>query len=619
MASLQKTYTGDLTTSIANRLLSAYFKYEDDNYIAQGTAASNVSGTDPMIPGPGGFGGSGGGGVINPEIVTRTPFDGLVKKPSINNTARQAGIVVHDQKLGNFLAAVSISLSSSLNTANQKLDESSEGITAAKDGIANTYKKLEQHSDSLENKLDDIIQALNHSNKVEKEKRDKKQSDAKIAEQKEDVDLSNSNRILMQDMDRQEVRDLQRENIQDDFLDDAAMSSPPPNQEDGGIDTDSLPSLDRGGIVSGPDSGYLAVLHGDEAVIPLDNNYTQGQPSAVGKEPISDMPMMAEQGIMGDNPRSMKPTFTPNVNVSPVLKKTNNADDLAKAIQIPAKAAGLVTMGIMGNALRQSLLPPGILGNLKTLTSPIAQAFGIPDVLSANQAERTENMFAQNQKRQEVLEARRGRKQKEKGILGKIKEFLFGGGTGGGSMTYRGGTGGNTYMNNRTSGTGGYGVGGWPFGGGKKEKTYESKQDFGAILRATAMKDATMVINGFGDPERFKKKYGITAEQFLALPDYPTDQSSLNSNVFTKNVAYDNAFDYYNSPEYGLKTSEVAYNMSMADEVNTMVDGISDPSNQVVLNNQTSSTNAGNQIEYSAIAVKGNPLKEGTYLSPYSV
>ena len=115
MASLQKTYTGDLTTSIANRLLSAYFKYEDDNYIAQGTAASNVSGTDPMIPGPGGFGGSGGGGVINPEIVSSTPFDGLVKKPSINNTARQAGIVVHDQKLGNFLAAVSLSLLSLIN------------------------------------------------------------------------------------------------------------------------------------------------------------------------------------------------------------------------------------------------------------------------------------------------------------------------------------------------------------------------------------------------------------------------------------------------------------------------------------------------------------------------
>jgi len=611
MASLIKTYTGDLSVAIAKRLIAlGKDLYGDGFQFGEGNGGSNVSGKDPMVPD------RGGNSPINPEVVSSTPFDGLVKKPSINNTApRKAGIVVHDQKLGNFLAAVSISLSSSLNTANQKLDESSEGITAAKDGIANTYKKLEQHSDSLENKLDDIIQALNHSNKVEKEKRDKKQSDAKIAEQKEDVDLSNSNRILMQDMDRQEVRDLQRENIQDDFLDDAAMSSPPPNQEDGGIDTDSLPSLDRGGIVSGPDSGYLAVLHGDEAVIPLDNNYTQGQPSAVGKEPISDMPMMAEQGIMGDNPRSMKPTFTPNVNVSPVVKKTNNADDLAKAIQIPAKAAGLVTMGIMGNALRQSLLPPGILGNLKTLTSPIAQAFGIPDVLSANQAERTENMFAQNEKRQEVLEARRGRKQKEKGILGKIKEFLFGGGTGGGSMTYRGGTGGNTYMNNRTSGTGGYGVGGWPFGGKKDGKTIIDKMKYDPNHP-----DGTDQLNPHPPGSTL---YNIFERhrQYDQLDMLGSLNSGGDSQFFAKNVTYDNAFDYnkFSSPEYGLKTSEVAYNMSMADEVNTMVDGISDPSNQVVLNNQTSSTNAGNQIEYSAIAVKGNPLKEGTYLSPYSV
>ena len=41
MASLQKTYTGDLTTAIAKRLLAAYFKYEDENYIAQGTPASS--------------------------------------------------------------------------------------------------------------------------------------------------------------------------------------------------------------------------------------------------------------------------------------------------------------------------------------------------------------------------------------------------------------------------------------------------------------------------------------------------------------------------------------------------------------------------------------------------
>ena len=76
--------------------------------------------------------------------------------------------------------------------------------------------------------------------------------------------------------------------------------------------------------------------------------------------------------------------------------------------------------------------------------------------------------------------------------------------------------------------------------------------------------------------------------------------------------------DSYNSPEYGLKTSEIAYNMSMADEVNNMIDGLTDPQNQVVMNN-TNNSSAGKQIEYSAIAVRGKPLKEGTYVSPYSV
>ena len=45
-------------------------------------------------------------------------------------------------------------------------------------------------------------------------------------------------------------------------------------------------------------------------------------------------------------------------------------------------------------------------------------------------------------------------------------------------MSYRGGTGGNTYISNRSSGTGGYGgygTGGWPFGGMKDGKTIIDK------------------------------------------------------------------------------------------------------------------------------------------------
>jgi len=647
MASLIKTYKGDLTTFIAGKIWE-FVKgrakkgsqdVEDEEPTKQSGQPSSVSSVTSIVP-------VRGGSIVksqdqDPRISKIT---NLINDPTATagerNAARAAlkrvtkripqfergffpknfnsGIKVRDEKLGVFLGKLALSLSSSFNSINEKLNETDDGITATKDGIDKTYKKLEQNSDSLESKLDGIIEALRYSGDIEKQKRDQREAAAKIAEQRQDIDLSNTNRILMQDMDRQEVRDLQRENLADDIADDASNNFQGQTTDP----MDDLPQLAEGGIVSGPDSGYLAVLHGDEAVIPLDNNYTQGEPSAVGDKPISQMPMMAERGITpGDNPSSMKPKFTVN---SPVSSPTLNfggsmgsGEDLAKAIQLPAKAAGLVTMGIMGNVMKQALLPPGIVGHLQTLTSPIARAFGIPDLMAANQKEKSEQEYAQSQGRQEVLDAKRGKLGREKGILGKIKDFLFG--SGGGGMTYRG-TGGNTYVNNRTSGTGGYGVGGWPFGGGKKEKTYESKQDFGAILRATAMKDATMVINGFGDPERFKKKYGITAEQFLALPDYPTDQSSLNSNVFTKTVAYNNAFDYneIGSPEYGLKTSAIAYNMSMEDEVNSMVDSISDSVDPVVMNN-VNSANTGNQTPYSAIAVRGNPLKEGTYVSPYSV
>ena len=607
MASMQKTYTGDLTTAITQRLLSAYFGFEDRNYISQGKGGSNVSGTDPMVGG-----GGGGRGPINPEIVNSTPFDGLVRRPSVVNTSSSPGIVVHDRLLGNFLAAVSISLSSSINSLNQKADETTEGIEVAKDGISQTYKKLEHSSDTLENKLDAIIDALRYSNNQERKLADERETSAKKTEQKMATDMSSANQILMQDMDNEEIRQMREDDLAEDDRG-PIVNTPPQNPDQMNLD---LPEFAEGGIASGPDSGYLAVLHGDEAVIPLDNNYTQGQPSAVGKQPISDMPMMAERGIMGDNPRSTKPSFTPNVNVSTSLigSSSTKKDTLAEAIQLPTKAAGLVTMGIMGKVLENFSLPPSVVSGMKELSSPIAKAFGISDVLAGDLASDLESGHRMSEQRSEFKN--KNKKNREKNIFQRFIDFIRGrrDDLGEGGQLY--GRGGNTYVNNRASGTGG-GIA--FFGGKKKEKVYKSKQDFGTILRRTAETDAMMVINGFGDPERFKKKYGLTAEQFMALPEYPTDQSSLNSNVFAKNVNYDNAFDYYNSPEYGLRTSEIAYNMSMADEVNNIMDGLSDPDNQVILNNHTASTNAGKQVEYSPIAVRGNPLKDGTYISPYSV
>ena len=644
MARLTKTYTGDFTTFIAKKIIELALKQakkkgkstqdvDDDDVVGGGGQSNPVNPVTSMVP-------ARGGAIVKSQDPRISKLTDLINHPNTSTTEREAaraalkritkrtpqfergfipkafsrifnnGIEVKEKKLGVFLEKVAISLSSSINTINQKMDEANEGIIAAKDGIDQTYKKLEDNSDTLSDKLDAIIEALRYSNIAAKEKKDRKEAATKIAEQKQQVDLSNANRILMQDMDRQEIRDMQAADLAEDDR------GPINNIGEGDpLDDDTLPQLAEGGIVSGPDSGYLAVLHGDEAVIPLDNNFTQGEPTAVGKEPISQMPMMAERGITpGDNPDNMKPTFKNNLNVSTPMMKTNmgsGGEDLAKAIQLPAKMAGLVTGGLMTNVLTTSILPPGIVNHLKTLTNPVMEAFGVGN-LADNLKEDSGKRLSLEQERQNILGGGSGRRVREKGILQRIKEFIFG--EGGGNMTYRG-MGGNTYVNNRTSGTGGYG--GYGYGG------YIENSGNG-------------MTNLFARVSRDKKKSGIPKEVLDANPhldptkpgDYiklkrmvvPIREAS-NSEFFTKYVKYDNAFDYkqFTSPEYGLKTSNVAYNMSMQDEVDTMTEALSEPNEQIIMNNQVGNTTGDSQMELSPIAVRGNPLKQGIYISPYSV
>ena len=609
MASMQKTYTGDLTTAITQRLLSAYFGFEDRNYISQGKGGSNVSGTDPMVGG-----GGGGRGPINPEIVNSTPFDGLVRRPSVVNTSSSPGIVVHDRLLGNFLAAVSISLSSSINSLNQKADETTEGIEVAKDGISQTYKKLEHSSDTLENKLDAIIDALRYSNNQERKLADERETSAKKTEQKMATDMSSANQILMQDMDNEEIRQMREDDLAEDDRG-PIVNTPPQNPDQMNLD---LPEFAEGGIASGPDSGYLAVLHGDEAVIPLDNNYTQGQPSAIGQKPIANMPMMAERGT--DNSDSMTPTFRPNISmasppsISLGSRNTGGSgagDMLAKAIQLPSKAAGLVTMGLMNKVLRTENISPIVAASLKSMSSPIASAFGIPDVMSSNIIDQEDGS------REKFKSSGGGARRREKGLFGRFVDFILGRreepeqeGTGG-SLYGRGGS--TTYNRMSVNGTGGYGYGGWPFGGKKpsdslKELRYRSDHPLGTE-QPNPFKPGSTLYRNF-EKMREMDRYGVL----------DISSSGGDSQFFAKNVTYDNAYDYLNSPNYGLRTSEVAYNMSMQDEVNSMVDGLADPESQVVMNNANVNKDGGDQqIEYSAIAVRGNPLKDGTYISPYAV
>ena len=674
MASLQKTYSGDLSTSIARQLwtarnIAAAAKGEadqiigpnvDNNMLRPGEFMSralqmratsmlpkrfqrqmpDLMGSDYLLRGQSRSFAS----PINPQFTNNQagaraagqPFPWLAvgaplsaqRKPAspsvlsqasktsgtpttTNTKTREKGVVVKDQQLGNFLAAVALSLSSSFNSINKKLDEANEGIIVAKDGIADTHKKLEHHSDSLESKLDDIIDALRFANIEEKVQKDQRQAASKKAEVRKATDLSTAKGILMQGMDKEEIRQMQMEDIAED--DRGPIGDP---WEDPKEQQLNIPELEEGGVASGPDSGYLAVLHGDEAVIPLDNNYTQGETSALTNPVTPNTPMASNTMPMmerGNNLDSMNPKMLPWKGLSrPSISSSTNVNvegssvggtDLAAAIQLPSKAAGIVTMGLMGEVLKNAKLPPGVTTHIKNISSPIASAFGISDVMSEDLTEDSE--FIQNQKRQEVLSARRGREGRERGVFGKIMDFIRGKrGTGGGNVIY-----------NRTSGGtgGGYGTGGI-FGGKKGGKNIIDKMKFDPENpdRENPHPPGTMLYNIWNQRK----------QQYQMMKEAGMISSAGGNEFFTKNLSYENAYDYrkFDSPEYGLRTSEVAYNMSMDDEVNAIAEGMSDPSkSEIIAHNQTALNTNEKQMEISPITNRGNPLKDGIYLGAYSV
>ena len=673
MASLQKTYSGDLTQSILMQLWAARGMAADAKSNAMDVA--NAYGVDPMLRGGEFFSRAlqtkATAGLPrrfqrqmpsvtmgDPSFLARgqaTPFSSGIdpkptnaqtmnrlagqpfpwlavgsslknqnqrpattqaltkaaNKPTTNTSTRTQGVKVTDEKLGSFIAAVALSLTSSIDSINKKMDETSEGVIIAREGIANTHKKLEDNGDTISDKLDKIIDALRHQNELTRKNKDNREIHQKKTKQDRERRVSDANRIQKTNMSRDDVRDMQQLDIfeQDGVFGNTPMI-PDPWTTPPMMGMPFAGEFARGGIASGPDSGYLAVLHGDEAIVPLDNNFTQNQPSAIANESISDMPMLprAETGMSaggiraGDNSRSVKPTMRRGKSTSPM--SGGSGDMLAKAMELPAKAAGAVTMGLMGKVLSSNPLLAPVVGAIKSISAPIAQAFGIPDVVSSNLASEVENKERAASERRGFTKGERGKEGREKGLLGKLKDFIFG--TGGGTNITR-----STYVR----GGGGKGVGGHGYGGGgtkiawgkKKQKEITSKADFGSIKRRTATTDAYMVEGGMLDPTTFEKKYGISSDKWLRLPDYPTDQSS---NFFqTKS-----SMTAFNSPQYGLNTiAQVVNEGSMADEVSSgNVSGNS--SNVALVNNQTSTPESVGEIPFSAIAASnGGPFDDGIY------
>jgi len=454
---------------------------------------------------------------------------------------------------------------------------------------------------------------LRFQNQLTKKNADKREVSTKEIQEDKRKQVSDANRIQKSNMSRAEVRDQQQLDI---FEQDGVIRNDTPMIPDP-WDTPPIEGMpfagpfERGGIASGPDSGYLAVLHGDEAIVPLDNNHTQGQPSAIANESVGDMPMLprAESGMSagGIKPGDNSPSTMPRMRRGGGNKSSSSmfgGDKLAKAMELPAKAAGMVTMGLLGNVLKSVPLIGSVVSGIKLLSEPVAKMFGVPDQVGSSIAEDVANQQKQEASRKEFTSRSRGKEGRERGILSKIKEFFFG--EGGGTRVA------HSSRVVHKGGTGGYGTGGGTrIAWGKKAFNPSSKSEVPAIKRRTMTTDEYSVEADMLSPEAFEKKWNMPYETWRQLPMYPTDQSS---NFFQTSGTSMNAF---NSPEVNQSfTANHVNQESINDEARQLT--ASANVEPIIVNQSSGSSQPDNEPEFSAIASSATPFKDWMYTEPYA-
>ena len=380
------------------------------------------------------------------------------------STEKEKPVKVHDPKLGGLLTAAVDAINKNFSVLSDRLDDTQSEVIQAKEGIFGTIKQLEQNSDMLESKLDDIINVLREQNDAAKVQRDNAQVRNRANEQGQEFDRSGTQRL-------QDVGQSKQEAIQLNLLQDSEEIGKTSETKDEQLSL-PIPELERGGIMSGPDSGYLAKLHGNEAIIPLDNNYTQGEPSAVDgitrpkpkNDAIASSPIqIAETGI-GPKPTAPVKTsdstpVTPVVNAMMSMQPPSisaqtekKSADLQKAMELPVQATGVMTLSLLDKAVTgMGTLASPVSDELRNVANPIASAFGVPNNIAKNIIKDTSHKREQNERQDRIMQQQSGSPSK-KAWWDPLGVFT---GKGGGKRGYGGGTRVERYSNKVGTG-GGY-------------------------------------------------------------------------------------------------------------------------------------------------------------------
>jgi hypothetical protein len=290
--------------------------------------------------------------------------------------------------------AIAQSLDKTAQSINNSIGDSKQvasDVHAMKTDIVN---QLSERTDSIEDKLTKIAEAINAQTALKKKQTDDAEGTVK------ESNLEKQAKVVTTDIaedttdDTKDLKDA-ASNIKLDY-------NPGSDDESPSNDVKEGPQAERGAILSGPDSGYKVpglTLHGNEAIVPLDNNYTQGEPSAVdGKvRPTPSEPMVPPMNVNVNNSYEMGKSFsnvnnsyeegTPMGKSSPIEIPNLMADSsleqpLVDAMALPTKVAGGMALAASSELVKRlSGDSPEVASEMAKVITPLASVFDLPKSL----------------------------------------------------------------------------------------------------------------------------------------------------------------------------------------------------------------------------------------------
>jgi hypothetical protein len=269
------------------------------------------------------------------------------------------------------------------------------------------HTQLRSNGDSMIDKLQKIADAISNQTQFKKEAVDQAKSkdvENKLERQKDAAGIVNFDDLTTEE-DESKVAATSAQDIE--------------MQQMAAYGQNDLPKAEQGAIFSGPDSGYPVELHGNEMVVPLDNNYTQGEPSAVdgkvrpkpqqsiaNQKNITAMPKYEMGTTKVSNTFNNLPTYetgtNTTVNTAPITSKfgfntaknitgiagggttkdSKLTQSMVDVMSLPMMAAGGAILSATTKYM-QSLGGEGanINPEIERVARPIAGVFGLPSAI----------------------------------------------------------------------------------------------------------------------------------------------------------------------------------------------------------------------------------------------